>query len=244
MTAKYKRRLRSDKRVEKHPSLSLRQNYRRSLTGLLIGTFIVTISCFPSDGWPVKSYRELNYRYVKGQNKTKSCGPASLATLLSKFYGKNITEEEIIEIILPYFTEEVENLNHPGNLPDSGLSMLDLKNAMWELNVPTRGYKIPKTKLLPIIEGLKTPILLHLVKPEEHFVLAVGEESFRLILADPAVGLRTIGLHRVINMWDGLVLAFNPDRKYRAAAEYTVRKIAKLVRKKMWVQKLAVEFSW
>ncbi|MFW6111906.1 MAG: C39 family peptidase, partial [Candidatus Bipolaricaulota bacterium] len=193
--------------------------------------------------WPVKSYHELRYEHVRGQNTSTSCGPASLATLFSEFYGEDITEQNIVELMKPYLEEEIEKLKE-GKLPEGGVSMLDLKKVSEELGFPAKGYEVPKENLPSIMRKLRVPLLIHLEKPDEHFSLAVTEFNGQFFLADPTWGVRAIGKGELFDRWDGLILAFSPRNDRKRLAQEVIERIKKKVEDKHQTQRISREFLW
>ena len=201
-------------------------SYRRSNSDCSVinpkSTFVLSVAFLallwiaPSgSSWPVKSYRELRFQHLRSQNTLGSCGPASLATLFAEFYGKDIKEKKIIELIRPYLEEEIEKLKEDRELPEGGVSMLDLKKVSQKMGLRAKGYKIPKNELVPLLQKLATPLLLHLEEPEEHFALAIGTVDGGIVLGDPTWGLREISKSAIFDDWDGLTLAFAPQKAFR-----------------------------
>ncbi len=209
---------------------------------LIVITPMIFIPARNTRAWPVKSYRELRYKHVIAQNTLSSCGPASLATLFGEFYGKKIKEEEIVKLIKPYLDEEIEKLKE-GEVPEGGVSMLDLKKVSKELGVPTKGYKIPKDKLLTIMQKLNSPLLLYLEKPKRHFVLAVAGMNGSVILADPMLGTRFVGFEKLSDKWEGLVLAFSPGEEYGKRAHKITEEMQQNLKSRSLTQDLARKFS-
>ncbi len=193
--------------------------------------------------WPVKSYRELRYEHVRGQNTTGSCGPASLATLFSVFYGAKTTEEEIIELMKPYLADELEKLQE-GELPEGGVSMLNLKQVSGKIGIPSKGYSIPKENFSTLLEKLKSPLLIHLENPDEHFVLAVGNLPAGVVLADPSWGIRIMAKEDLFTKWDGLVLAFATPDRYRDNSVNVTHLVKKRLKARDKIQDLSLEFLW
>lgn len=209
---------------------------------------IITLSLlllipFLTVAWPVKSYRDLRYKHVQIQNTFSSCGPASLATLMSDFYGEETPEEDVVEMTKPYLDEEIEKLEE-GEVPEGGVSMLDLKKVSKELGVPAKGYEIPEENLLGIMNELKSPLLIYLERPEEHFVLTAGGHKGKVILADPTLGIRSIGQQDLFEKWDGLMLAFSPAKEYRERAQTVIREIEDRAGERSRTQSFAREFLW
>lgn len=222
----------------------MRKQRRMILWFLVLTYFGIFTSSVSLYAWPVTPYRELRYEYVNGQNTTGSCGPASLATLFTSFYGKEISEEEIIAIMKPFFEEELAAQEEEREIPEGGVSMLDLKMTSLGLGVPARGYEIPREKLGEVIEVLSSPVLLHLDNPDEHFVLAVGDIASKVLLADPTWGLYLIGLERLYERWDGLILAFAPGKAFVGNAGRVTDEITLLAAERIASQRLSMEFLW
>lgn len=217
------------------------------LSGVLIFSALTFITSFlfsiSTYAWPVDSYQELRYEHVRGQNTLSSCGPASLATLFAEFYGMETGEKEITELVKPYLEKEIEKLKE-GKLPEGGVSMLDLKKVSQELEIPARGYKIPKRKVFSIMRKLKTPLLVHLDKPEDHFVLGVAGFHGQIVLADPSWGIRSLGKKEFFNKWDGLILAFSPPTKYKNWAHRVIKKVRQRAKQRDRTQTLSRRFLW
>ena len=205
---------------------------------VVILSSIFTFSAFP---WPVESYRSLRYRHVQIQNTLSSCGPASLATLMSEFYGEVKTEENIVELIKPYLDEDIEKLEE-GKLPEGGVSMLDLKKVSRALGVPAKGYKIPEENLIDIMGELKTPLLIYLERQAEHFALTVGSYKGKVIMADPSLGIRIVGQKELYDKWNGLILAFSPDQDYKNRAYNVIKEIKYKAKQRDQTKNLAREF--
>ncbi|MFP4136519.1 MAG: C39 family peptidase [Candidatus Acetothermia bacterium] len=225
------------------PKIELRSPFTRYLLAFLVVIATIIANNWSATAWPVDSYEELRYENVRKQNTFSSCGPASLATLFSEFYGKEISEEEIAEKTKPYLDEEIEKPEE-GEIPEGGVSMLDLKKVSRELGFPTRGYEIPEENLMGIMEKLKTPLIVYLERPEEHFVLTVGGHRGKVILADPTLGIRAVGQNNLFEKWDGLILAFSPDKEYRDQAQTVISEIEKRAGKRNRTQSFAREFLW
>lgn len=211
------------------------------VTAVLVVVILPSIFSFSAFPWPVESYRRLRYRHVQIQNTLSSCGPASLATLLSNFYGEVKTEENIVELIKPYLDEDIEKLEE-GKLPEGGVSMLDLKKVSRELGVPTKGYEIPEENLISIMGELKTPLLIYLDRPAEHFALTVGSYKGKVIMADPSLGIRIVGQNELYDKWDGLILAFSPDQGYKNRAYNVIKEIKHKAKQRDKTKSLARDF--
>ena len=209
---------------------------------LFVIIFVLALP-FTAKAWPVDSYQDIRYEHVRGQDTLSSCGPASLATLFVSFYGMETSEDQIIKLVKPYLEKEIEKLKE-GELPEGGVSMLDLKKVSAELGVPSKGYKIPEKKMFSILKRLKTPLLVHLEKPRRHFVLSVAVFSGQIILADPSWGIRRISKEGFFDKWDGMVLAFSPRKEDKQLSDGVISKIKKQMEQKDRTQDISRRFLW
>jgi|GEM_PF-2228895 len=218
-----------------------KKNQMQYLLIFLVLISIVVASNSLLVAWPVKTYKELRYKHVRKQNTLSSCGPSSLATLFSEFYGMEVSEDEIIELVKPYLDEEIEKLKE-GEVPEGGVSMLDLKRVSKEIGIPARGYEIPGEKLLGIMRKIESPLLIYLEEPEDHFVLSMVGGQNRVILADPTLGIRPMGLESLFDKWKGLVLAFSPGEGYGKRAHKITEEMQQNLKSRSLTQNLAREF--
>ena len=217
-------------------------NNTKYVVAFVICFLIISInnSCYC---WPVKSYQELRYRFVKGQKSTSSCGTASLATLLSDFYGMEIEENKIIDLILPYLEEEKEKLKK-GEIPEGGVSMLDIKKVSEKLGIPAKGYKLPKKSFISLLERLKSPVIIHLSKPNEHFVLAIDSIGKQVIIGDPSWGIRLFSRKELSKKWEGLMLAFAVSNSHTEKASTVIRSLKNQLICRRKLQEFALNFFW
>ncbi|MFP4588853.1 MAG: C39 family peptidase [Candidatus Bipolaricaulota bacterium] len=211
------------------------ENYPKSM-GLVVYIAVFVVLLVPASlrcyAWPVESFKELRNRHVKRQDTTASCGPASLATILSHFYGRSTTEQEIVELLTPYLEEKLDG-EEDGEIAEEGVSMLDLKKVSTDLGIPARGYRIPKGELQSIMGKLHSPLLVRLKRPSEHFALTVTWVAEQAVLADPAWGIRAMSEGELFEKWGGLILALSPDPASRARADKTIQEIEKMMRERI-----------
>lgn len=159
---------------------------------------------------PVKNFKEIKTRNIVGQTLDFSCGPASLATLLSYYFQDKITEQEIIKYLL--LTTDLEKVKRR-----KGFSLLDLKNF-----AKLRGYQVVGYRMdLEYLAGLNKPVLIPVdIKDYSHFVIFRGLKGERVFLADPALGNMTMKVERFLNLWQGgvgLVLSKTGENRLNSA---------------------------
>ena len=142
---------------------------------------------------PVKSLKEIKGKNIVRQTLDYSCGPASLATVLSYYFQDNVKEEEIIKFLL--LTTNLQKVKERG-----GFSLLDLKNFAKYKGYEVVGYKMD----LEYLASLDKPVLIPIsVKEYLHFVIFRGLQGNRVFIADPALGNMTMKTERFLNLWRG-----------------------------------------
>lgn len=142
---------------------------------------------------PVKNLKEIKGKYVVRQTLDYSCGPASLATVLSYYFQDRVSEEEIIKFLL--LTTNLQKVKQRG-----GFSLLDLKNFAKYKGYNVVGYKMD----LEYLVSFNKPILIPVnIKDYMHFVIFRGLKGDRVFIADPALGNMTMRVERFLNLWQG-----------------------------------------
>lgn len=142
----------------------------------------------------VKSVKELREDGLQLQKLDYSCGSAALATILTSYLNIPCTETEIIEAI-------VKNGDVQTIAARKGFSLLDLKRYAETRNVKVTAYKLAYQQLV----DLKCPVLLPIYIKEQkqrHFVVFLGEIDGRVVLADPALGRRSLPRDEFQRQWD------------------------------------------
>jgi predicted double-glycine peptidase len=160
---------------------------------------------------PVKSYVSLRFDKVVKQGFDVSCGAAALATLLTYYYGLELTEKDVIEKIFAKSTEEEKQ-----KINAYGFSMLELKRFGEDLGFAAGGFRVDSAEKLA---KLSVPaITLITVRGYAHFVVLKGISGGQVFIADPAFGNRSRPLDRFADEWDGVILVLvnteitgNPD---------------------------------
>lgn len=148
----------------------------------------------------VYSWRERKRFNVVMQNRDYSCGAAALATVLVHFWGEEVTEEQILKVLLGVLT-----LNDLKDRIEHGLTLTDLRRAAvkmgYEAAIGSMQFdKLPESKI-PLIVGIT-------VKEFDHFVVYRGFDGYYVYLADPIRGNIRIPANDFIDQWQkNLVLA-------------------------------------
>lgn len=90
--------------------------------------------------------------------------------------------------------------------------------------------------------SIKSPLLIYLEEPEDHFVLSIAGGQCRILLADPTLGTRPMGLESLFDKWKGLVLAFSPGEEYGKRAHKITKEMRQNLKSRSLTQNLAREF--
>jgi predicted double-glycine peptidase len=129
---------------------------------------------------------------VVRQSTSATCGPAALATLWTFFFFDPTSEEEAMKLT--------------GTDKSTVTNLKQLQNAS-----TAKGYQVEgrNWNIVRLRRHLKTetlPVLVHLSKPTDHFVLVVGYVDGYLLVTDPADGNYSIHETDFTRRWDGKIL--------------------------------------
>jgi hypothetical protein len=151
----------------------------------------------------VKSVQDLKYEKVVRQTTDYSCGAASLATILTHYFGRETTEQEILSAVLDGTDEEAVK-----RIKEKGISLLDLKKFAVSLGFEGKGYRLKVSDL----RALDRPaIVLINAKGYNHFVVLKGIIEDKVHLADPVKGNQVMRLDEFADIWNGVLLAFKSN---------------------------------
>lgn len=151
----------------------------------------VTLTTGPRLAKRVTSLRELRARHVVFQEYDFSCGAATIATLLTYYFGEPATEREIIEGI-------AQRADMQKVLQRRAFSLLDMKRF-----AEARGYRAVGYRMdFEFLVGLGQPVILPVViRGYDHFVIFKGVVGDRVFIADPAFGNYTMRVGRFMSIW-------------------------------------------
>lgn len=154
---------------------------------------IIWFIVFPTVANSITPYRTLRYEGVIGQTSYYTCGPAAVATLLTHYYDRPTTEAEILALSETAMAES-------GKIPEeTGITALALIQALADRGIQARGMRLTLTSLAEYFGNGGLPVVLHVTKPQMHYVLAVGMVGDWIILADPSWGRRIQPLDALVN---------------------------------------------
>lgn len=144
---------------------------------------------FASIKSPIKSWINLRDANLTKQRYDYSCGSASLSTILTYYYGENISEKDILDFLLiakGIDIDKKEELETDKTLRDSvSFSFTDLATFAESKGFRTKGLALD----LPSLSQLKIPVIIYVnVRDMEHFTVYKGIDSQFVYLADPSFG--------------------------------------------------------
>ena len=142
----------------------------------------------------VTSRKEALFQTTVHQQYDFSCGSAALATLLTHHYGTRVTEQDVFAWM--YEKGDKEKIRR------EGFSLLDMKNYLEARDFLADGYYVDLDKLANV--GVPAIVLINL-KGYRHFVVVKGVTDKRVLVGDPASGIKVLPRDDFEKMWNGLV---------------------------------------
>lgn len=145
-----------------------------------------------------KSIVDLRFTHVVRQRFDLSCGAAAVATLLTYYYGDEVSEKQVIT--------EVLGFGDKSKIEKEGFSMLELKQFGERHNYVVRGYRITTPDA---VTEIKIPFLtLVNNRGYNHFVIVKGAKNGVVYIADSAFGNRSVPLDQFKTEWSNVILVF------------------------------------
>lgn len=149
----------------------------------------------------VRSLQEMRFRTVVSQQYDFSCGSAALATLLTYHYRRPTTEREAFDEMYARGDQE--------RIRAQGFSMLDMKRYLEGKGLGSDGFRLPLEKL----EELEVPaIALVEIEGYRHFVVVKGIRDGRVLVGDPALGVKAYGRDEFQRIWKNDILFLVRDQ--------------------------------
>ncbi|MPY67921.1 peptidase C39 bacteriocin processing [Deinococcus sp. SDU3-2] len=193
----------------------MRLDHRLRSLRIATGVSVLLLAFGTSATAQGQDYRTLRYQSVIGQTSDFTCGPAALATLLTHYYGRPVSEKTLTE-------RSVADMQARGKEVVEGITLLSLRNALTTENVPSAGYKLTLEQLRGVMEaGL--PVVANVVYPKGHYYLVLAVDDQNVLLADPSWGVRSQPIANFLNAWNGVVLMPQPSEAEAAQARAQVR---------------------
>jgi predicted double-glycine peptidase len=169
---------------------------------------------------PTVSIREGRFQTVILQQYDYSCGSAALATLLTYHYERPTTEQDVF--LSMYATGE------QAKIQQVGFSLLDMKRYLERRGLRADGFKMDLAKLIEI--GAPAIALINL-SGYNHFVVLKGAEDGKVVVGDPALGVRVYTYEQFSAIWNGVAFLIRSEPKvgrdhFNLARDWSVRRKA------------------
>jgi predicted double-glycine peptidase len=144
---------------------------------------------------PVTSVKEARQRRTVIQQLDFSCGSAAIATLLTHHYRFPVSEQVVFDAM--YTSGDAEKIKA------EGFSMLDMKRVLQANGFQADGFEATLDRLA---EARLPAIALINEKGYGHFVVVKGLRGDRVLLGDPASGLRAMPRRAFEAVWANRIL--------------------------------------
>lgn len=146
-----------------------------------------------------RSYLALRFEATVPQRKDFSCGAASMATLLTYYWGRPTTEADALAVLRPRYTAaQLETIGA------HGLSFDDLIFIASRFGFLAQGARIPLDQL-PKLSG---PVIVQLDKGSfQHFVVLRRVGAGVYYVSDPVVGQLAMSAAAFSTQYTGNALA-------------------------------------
>ncbi|WP_020558980.1 C39 family peptidase [Thiofilum flexile] len=136
---------------------------------------------------PIQHWKARRDARVVKQDLDYSCGSASIATILTEYYRRPTTEQQILDLIV----------RHTGN--KGRASFADMQAVLPQLGFKGIGVATDWEQLLE----LKLPVIVYVQqRKEDHFTVITGINDRLVKLADPSLGNRTLTRGQFKRLWE------------------------------------------
>lgn len=158
----------------------------------------------------VVSYRDIPFRTVVRQRYDFSCGSAALATLLRYHYDREVGEEQVFRAMYAAGDQAV--------IRQVGFSLLDMKQFLEASGYQADGFRLSIDDLASMN---KPAIVMMDAAGYKHFVIFKGDRAGRVLIGDPALGLKTYSREQFTSMWNGVAFVIRePAERFNQATEW------------------------
>lgn len=190
------------------------------LLSVSTGAMAATVEVTPGVGsrmlLQIWSMRELKVRSVILQKYDYSCGSAAVATLLTYHYGNPITEEVAFRAMFEHGDQQ--------KIQREGFSLLDMKRFLDAQGYRADGFEV---SLDEVVKAGLPAIVLIVDNGYHHFVVIKGMRDNKVLLGDPAVGMRVMRREDFEAAWPNrivFVIHEAPARgEFNTARDWSVR---------------------
>jgi len=162
----------------------------------------VTVTALPGAhvSVSVRSMKEVKFLGVIRQQYDFSCGSAAVASLLTYHYGRPTSEREVFEAMW--------EKGDQAKISRYGFSLLDMKGYLASRGLAADGFRVPLEKLAEV----QVPaIALIDTDGYRHFVVIKGIDEERVLVGDPALGVRVMRRAEFEAIWNGILFVLRGE---------------------------------
>ena len=146
-----------------------------------------------------RSYAEIKFAATVRQQFDFSCGAATLATVLTHYWGRKTGEIEVLNVLRARYPDA----DWPA-LQKKGFSFDDLIWTAKAFGFEGQGAELSAFEL----EKLDGPVIVHLTKGSfEHFSVVRAVRAGRVYMSDPIIGAVSIPIDEFARQYTGEALA-------------------------------------
>lgn len=169
-----------------------------------------------ADARPIDNFRAMKFRNIVKQQLEFSCGAASLATILTYYWGRPTQEAEILDLVEPRYPGALRQ-----ELKNDGMSADDIAYAASRLKFQA----VPVAVALEQLKNLKAPVIIHTKRGKlEHFSVLKYVDNGRYFLADSIVGNRILNEKEFNAQYSGFIIVVGKHQADLPAAALLSKK--------------------
>lgn len=149
----------------------------------------------------IRSVADLRWENVVRQKLEVGCAAASLATIMTHYFGYPATETEMANAMMA----EAEADGQADLVRHVGFSMRHISRVAQKGGLIARGFRIP----IEHIDRIKIPVIARVsIRGYDHFLVMKAAQNGRVFVADPAFGNGSYRLAAFQKIWSGVMIGF------------------------------------
>jgi predicted double-glycine peptidase len=157
----------------------------------------------------IVTMRDMPFRTVVRQQYDYSCGSAALATLLMHHYGRQVNEAQVFQAMYA--------VGDQAKIRKVGFSLLDMKLYLNSIGFSADGYRVS----LDDLEASSSPAIAVIqIGAYRHFVVVKGVRAGKVLVGDPALGLKAYAAQDFAKVWNGVMFGIHADGAFNRAEEW------------------------
>lgn len=149
---------------------------------------------------PVDNFKERRFATVMQQRYDYSCGSAALASLLTYHYRDTVSEADVFRSMYRHGDQD--------KIRREGFSLLDMKQYLARRGYGADGFRV---SLDALVDNHVPAVVLLNHDGYLHFVLVKGVTARRVLVGDPAIGIKVFSRRAFESMWNGVVFVIRSD---------------------------------